>query len=414
MRMADAPLQKLKFDLLGCLDCGRRIANLPVSLPNIGDDFDWRARDYDRIRLFMLGELIARFPERLRWTPADIEVVIVEILAAVADQLSDMADRVAQEGTLETARRPESVRRLLGFIGYDAALIAAASGLINVDPKTTPRAKLDAALESFWYDNPFAMDQARREGPEHIFEQERMVTVADCSVRIDDHPLVVRANASSAWTGGWNTMSVAVILPDTAWRLDDTFDTIPRPPVGDRPQTEAFERRIALLKADIEFFHRSHGLTVPDWSEFATFRNILTDLIDAYRMVGQPTVLLDAVPVGISIVVSLIVRPTFYQSEIRSAAEAALGKGTEGFFAAGRLRFGEDVFASDVLAKLMDIEGIENVCLIRFKRVGRDSPDMSEVGRIVLNGLEVAVCDNDRGKPARGYFSLIMHGGMRI
>ena len=58
-----------------------------------------------------------------------------------------------------------------------------------------------------------------------------------------------------------------------------------------------------------------------------------------------------------------------------------LGKGADGFFAAGRLRFGEDVFASDVLAKLMDIEGVENVCLIRFKRVGRDSPDMSEAGR---------------------------------
>lgn len=412
--MADAPLQTLKFDLLGCLDCGRRIANLPLPLPNIGDDFDWRARDYDTIRLVMLEELIARFPERIRWTPADIEVVIVEVLAAVADQLSDMADRVAQEGTLETARRPESVRRLLSFIGYDAALLAVASKQIDVDPDTVLRSELDGALEGFWYDNPFAMDQARRDGPEHIFDQERMVTIADCSARIDDHPLVVRANASSAWTGAWNTMSIAVILPDTAWRLDDSFDDV-APPVGsDKDQTDAFERRIAILKSNIEFFHKAHGLTVPDWTEQPRFRDILTGLIETYRMVGQPTVLLDAVPVGISIVVSVIVQPTFYQSEIRSAAEVALGKGADGFFAAGRLRFGEDVFASDVLAKLMDIEGVENICLIRFKRVGRDSPDMSEVGRIVLNGLEVAVCDNDHARPDRGYFSLIMHGGMRV
>src|SRR5262249_32701696 len=80
-------------------------------LPNVGDDFDWLTRDYDGFRLFMMEELAARMPERARWTPADLEVVLVEALAAVLDQLSDRADRVAAEAYLETARRPESVRR---------------------------------------------------------------------------------------------------------------------------------------------------------------------------------------------------------------------------------------------------------------------------------------------------------------
>jgi len=411
--MADAPSQTLRFDLLGCLDCGRRIANLPAPLPDIGDDFEWRARDYDAIRVFMLEELAARFPERGRWTPADLEAVIVEILAALADHLSDMADRVAQEGTLETARRPNSVRRLLRFMDYDAGRIAVAAGLIAFDPDND--ADRDNRLERLWFDNPFAMEQARREGPQHIFEQERMVTVNDCAARIDDHPLVVRANVSSTWTGSWETLSLAIILPDTAWRLDDSFDTID-PPLGDKDAIDAFKRRVAKLKADITSFHIARGLAVPDWTQkpLPTFRSILSGFLDAYRMVGQPTVLLDAIPTALAIVVSLIVRPTFYQSEIRAAAEAALGKGTDGFFAAGRLRFGEDVFASDVLAKLMDIEGVENVCLIRFKRVGNENPDLSEVGRIVLSGLEIAVCDNDHGRPERGYFSLILHGGMRV
>lgn len=412
--MADAPTLTLRFDLAGCLDCGRRIANLPVPLPDIGDDFNWRARDYDTLRVFMLEELIARFPERTRWTPADLEVVIVEVLAALVDHLSDMADRVAQEGTLETARRPDSVRRLLRFIDYDAARIAVASGLIAFDPSTETDADRDDKLESLWFDNPFAMDQARREGPQHIFEQERMVTVADCSARVDDHPLALRANASSTWTGAWNTLSIAVILPDTAWRLDDSLDTIRQPPAGDWDAIDAFERRIAKLKDDIKSFHIAHGLAVPDWSRSPTFRSILSTFIDAYRMAGQPTLLLDAIPVGIAIVVSLIVRPTFYQSEIRSAAEIVLGEGPDGFFAAGRLRFGEDVFASDVLAALMGIEGVENVCLMRFKRVGKENPDLSEFGRIELRGLEIAACDNDRARPERGYFSLALHGGVRV
>ncbi len=412
--MADAPLQALRFDPLACGDCGGRTAELPAPLPRIGDDFDWRARDYDSIRLFMLQELIARYPERSRWTPADMEVVTVEAFAALMDQLSDMADRVALEGVLETARDPASVRRLLSFIDYDAGRAAAAARQIPVDPNTASNGDVHEALERFWFNNAFAMDQARREGPEHIFEQERMVTVADCSARIDDHPLVVRANASSAWTGSWQTMSIAVILADTSWRLDSSFDTIEMPPASDRDALGARQRRIAKLKADIEAFHVLHGLAVPDWSRKPTFRAILMAFVDAYRMVGQPTVLIDAIPVGIAIVASLIVQPNFYQSEVRSAAAAALGEDADGFFAAGRLRFGEDVFAGDILATLMAVEGVENACLIRFKRVGREFPDASETGRIQLNGLEVAICDNDHkhNRMERGYHTLLLHGGM--
>lgn len=414
--MADTPTQTLDFDVLGCRDCGTRTVNLPWPLPVIGDDFDWRARDYDTIRLFMLQELSARFPERRRWTPADMEVVIVELFAALLDQLSDMADRVEQEGTLATARSPASVRRLLSFIGYDSAAIAYATGQISLDPGTAMPADVHAALEAFWFDNVFAMNQARVEGPRRIFDQERMVTLADYSVRTADHPLALRTNAASAWTGSWETISIAVILPDTAWRLDDSFDSIPQPPAGnsasDRDAQDTFYRLVSKLKRDIVGFHERKGLTVPDWTVKPTFRALLTEYVDAYRMTGQPVVLLDAVPVGIAIVASLIVQPNFYQSEIRSASAGALGDGPDGFFQAGKLRFGEDIFVSDVLAKLMAIEGVENVCMIRFKRVGNAYPDASDTGRIQLNGLEIAVCDNNVLQKARGYFTLLLHGGV--
>ena len=93
---------------------------LPLPLPGVADDFDWRARDYDSFRLFMMQELAYRFPERRRWTPADMEVVIVELLAAALDRASHALDAVQAERYLETARRPQSVRRLLKLIGYDA------------------------------------------------------------------------------------------------------------------------------------------------------------------------------------------------------------------------------------------------------------------------------------------------------
>ena len=75
--MADSPPVELHFRGT-CPDCGVREVRLPAALPGVGDDFDWLVRDYDGFRLFMLEELAARFPERRRWTPADLEVVLVD------------------------------------------------------------------------------------------------------------------------------------------------------------------------------------------------------------------------------------------------------------------------------------------------------------------------------------------------
>ena len=79
--MAETPTSQLRFEG-ECPDCGDRQVQLPPPQPVLGDDFDWYVRDYDSLRLFMLEELAARFSERKRWTPADLEVVLVESLAA--------------------------------------------------------------------------------------------------------------------------------------------------------------------------------------------------------------------------------------------------------------------------------------------------------------------------------------------
>ena len=95
--MAQSPAVELHFRGT-CPDCGVREVKLPAPLADVGDDFDWLVRDYDGFRMFMLEELAARFPERKRWTPADLEVVLIEVMATILDHLSDMADRVAAFG----------------------------------------------------------------------------------------------------------------------------------------------------------------------------------------------------------------------------------------------------------------------------------------------------------------------------
>jgi hypothetical protein len=407
--MADTPQVELVFGA-GCPDCGSRRVNLPRTLPALGDDFDWLLRDYDGFRLFMLEELAARYPERRRWTPADLEVVLVEVLSAVLDQLSDTLDRTAAEACLETARRPESVRRLLRMIGYDAVGLLQRQGLAPFDravptdgdgePLLTPVQR----LEQYWLDQPERMDQARQAGPRAIHTQHRMVTLEDAVNRAEEHPLVLRAQANETWGGSWSLIRLAVI----PWERADLDGRLLLP--GDSPAgsdrllpDEIWEQVVA--------FHRQRDLFLPRRDSRPSIRSLLRHYIDDYRMLGQQLQLVAAVEVGILLSLSVQVDRNYFQSEVRHAVDKALGTGPEGFFAAGRLRFGEDLWAGDLFETLMALDGVDNVCLNRFKRIGDRYADASDHGRIALSGLEVAVCDNRAEAPERGYYLLRVNGG---
>ncbi len=383
-----------------CPDCGRRQVDLPATLPAVGDDFDWDQRDYDGFRLFMLQELIARFPERKRWTPADVEVTLVEVLAFALDQLSDSLDRTTAEAYLETARRPESLRRLLQLVGYDVAGLAKRRRLapfagIDATAAMAPlTAEEVARFDSWWLDHPEKMDQARLDGPRAIHDQHRMVTLDDFETRLEEHPLVLRAHAWDRWDGSWATVHVAVI-PWARLDLDAATD------YNDEVWKEIVD------------FHASRGLYWPDPASHPSVRSVLYPYLEAYRMAAQEVVLEGAQEVGILMTLSIQVDADYFQSEVRHAIDRALGTGPGGFFEPGRLRFGEDLLASDIYQTLMAVDGVENVCLNRFKRLGDRFQDQAASGRIVLDGLEVGVCDNDQAHPERGYYILMLHGGRK-
>ena len=388
--MADAPTTEVVFPG-GAPDPGRRIAQgLPRPLPEIGDDFDWLTRDYDGFRLFMMEELAARIPERQRWTPADLETVLVEALAAVLDQLSDRADRVAAEAYLSTARRPELVRRLLRYIGYDAVHAALEAGDIQPDPDRD----LSAVLDGAWLANPPMMEAARAAGVRAIHDQNRMVTAEDHGRQLQLHPAVLRAGGVAEWGGAWSVVKVGVLAVvdrpiDEKWSADDR----------------------ASLQATVDAFHIGRDVPPVVWNADTTTRSVLTPYVERLRMVGQPVLLEDAVRVGIMMALSVRVRDNHFQSEVRDAIDQALGTGHGGFFAPERIEFGAVLHLSDVVQTLMAVDGVEVASVNRFKRVGQRWPDQVVAGRIVLHGIEFASCDNDHARPERGYYSLVLHGG---
>lgn len=402
--MADVPTPQLLFPG-GCPDCGQRVVNLPATLPEVGDDFDWLVRDFNGFRRFMLEELAVRFPERTRWTAADMEVVLIEVLATVLDQLSDMIDRVHAEAFLETARRPESVRRILGLIGYDPILEA---GLKDDAPNTQPEVK--TAIEKFDLD-PFAVKRARLQGPRSVRKQKRMVTVEDYGIRLDEHPLVLQAKGSTDWMGAWSTIKVAVI----AW--DQTnLDAVPK--IKNGTESSGYDLPFSAgktLAGEIHSFHLKRRLFDPvlDSNPPPTIRTILRHYVEHYRMIGQEVILCDPVYAGVSMSISVQVDADYFQSEIKRAVSKVLGRGKGGFFEPGRLRFGEDLYASDIIQWIMTLDGIENVCMNRFKRVGKLYPDRVKDGFIPFDDLEIAVCENVSEQPERGYYTLKLHGGRK-
>jgi hypothetical protein len=193
------------------------------------------------------------------------------------------------------------------------------------------------------------------------------------------------------------SLQVAVILPWINSLLDDTV---------------VFDEAMQQVVTE---FHEQRGVRVPDWQAAPgpTYRMILRSFIDDYRMIGQEVVLEDARPVGIIMDLSIKIAAGYFQSEVRRAVEDVLGTRSGGFFAPGRLRFGEDLHASDLFQVLMTLDGVENVCLNRFKKAGNQFTDQSLSGIIQLDGLEIAVCDNDPANPQRGFYHLTMHGGSK-
>lgn len=471
--MAATPKPQLFFSD-SCRDCGIRQVTLPPALPNIGDDFDWLTRDYDGFRLFIMEELAGRFPERSRWTVADIEVILAEAFAVILDQCSDTLDRVHAEAFLDSARRPDSVRRLLKLIGYDAVKahylpkwssevlvihllntqsidtttidfsldlsltqnlqkllvwLGHSPDVLGVQPRLSNRATeaqflnllgfvatslLEALdleipehrlfatqqLERQWRDNSFDMDLARQNGPRAVHVNRRMVTLDDYRERSEEHPAVLRAASLQRWTGSWNTVEITPVLINNA-TIDQTV------------ASSLTGLALDEFQLSVDQFHWNNNVAPVDWGDSVTFRTLLKSLIDEMRLVGQEVWLRDAKPVGISINLSIRLDDNYFQSEISQAISAAMGTGAEGFFQPGRLAFGADLYASDLIHWLMQIEGIEAVCLNQFKRVGVRYPDQSGSGVIQLNGQQIARCDNDFEQPHLGYWRQSLHGGQR-
>jgi len=383
-----------------CDDPGYRKVDLPMPLPEIGDNFDWQQRDFDSFQHAMWSELQEHFPERKRWTTGDVEAVLIDVLAALLDQLSDMADRVSAEAYLETARKSESVLKWLNFIGYDPL-------------ESRPELRLDPAtalekLIRLYQEKPHEMERDRQRGPASIRRQRRMVSKDDYATRLEEHPLVLRAQTKQIWNGSWSDLHITIGLWND-WQLDNHL-------------MDANHKLSKKRKNNVIDFHHDHQLRMPRHNDSAgtpalldnqpTIRELLNDYVRSFRMTGQPLILEDVIPVGVFISVCVTVRHNYFQSEVRREVEHALGRGPTGFFSPGRLAFGQDIQLSDIYESLMVLDGVENVVLTQFGKSLTDDDQFKEgqvPQKIAMGPDELAVC-NLKG---RGGLEIQLCGGRK-
>jgi hypothetical protein len=86
----------------------------PPAVPEI----NYLAKDYATFRQLLLDRLAITQPDWQERCPADLGIMLVEILAYVADRLSYYQDAVATEAYLGTARLRQSLRRHARLVDY--------------------------------------------------------------------------------------------------------------------------------------------------------------------------------------------------------------------------------------------------------------------------------------------------------
>ncbi|MEO0914480.1 MAG: putative baseplate assembly protein, partial [Pseudomonadota bacterium] len=247
----------------------------------------------------------------------------------------------------------------VGNVGAEA-IAHAITGVANITSVRNP-------LPATGGVDPEGMEEVRQAAPHAYRRQERAVTPEDYARRAERFRDVQRAAATFRWNGHGHTVFVTV----------DRFAA--------RPVTPEFE---ADLRAYLDRF-RMAGYDLE---------------IDAPRFA--------ALEVGLFVCAGR----EHFRSQVRADVLAALSAerlpdGSVGFFHPDNFTFGQPLYLSAIYARVMEIEGVESVEALHFRRRGSTDPAPLLDGVLEFGRLEIAQLENDPNFPERGALEIEMGGG---
>jgi hypothetical protein len=104
---------------------------------------DYMARDFLSLRGALMDFARQRYPQWGELVEADVGVMLLELFAALGDELSYTQDRMAREAYLETATQRRSLRRLTRLVDYNIHDGRSGSTFLDVQVKSDAVAPLD-------------------------------------------------------------------------------------------------------------------------------------------------------------------------------------------------------------------------------------------------------------------------------
>lgn len=223
--------------------------------------------------------------------------------------------------------------------------------------------------------DPETLDEVRNFAPWAFRTQERAVTVADYATAAQQHPEVIKAQATLRWTGSWYTMFVTV--------------------------------------------ERANGQPVD-----SAFRTSVSNFLETFRLAGYDLEIEAPIFVPLDIAFTVCVASGYFRSSVESAlldafSNRALPNGQTGFFYPNNFTFGQPVYLSQVVATAMKVPGVNWVDTNdappspnHFQRWGQASQGETAAGRIPMARLEIARLDNDPSQPENGRIQFFMEGGL--
>lgn len=409
--MTERPVPTLEFLEDGCPDCGRRRVTLPRDPVPIPDDFDWTARDYEGFRRVMLEDLAAADPERQRWTAADLEVALVEVLAAGLDRASHALDTVFAERFVASARMPRSLVLLLKMIdGIDPAFEAVGAELTEPERErhgfdgSTDR--IDALLAALTA-RPGLMDVARTAGLSELGEILSFITLDDLARFLEGCPLIAQVLVRWRMEAGFGVYEAVTLMTETGMRLHDRVDEL-SPGVADAFTDWVIAETDRAIPPD-----QVHPLMLLTPAALGAFsiRTAIQRITAPLLPIGTSLRLVDGIRVGVFIRLCVHVTPGFYRSEVEQAVRQVLSAEPGQLFDPLNYGFGDALYLSDLQEALMAVPGVDGVLVNRLQVAGRPESDATVSGILRPGPQEALTLDPVNPSSETGYVLLELRGG---
>lgn len=165
-------------------------------------------------------------------------------------------------------------------------------------------------------------------------------------------------------------------------------------------------------------WHEAHVALDPAHSATADPALIarVTNELQRYRRIGHDLAVVGARSVPLRLAVKVYVLAHYARGQVKAAlldafSNRSLAGGKIGFFHPDNLRFGGDVYLSQIVAAAMAVEGIETVEVTKLERLNLPDAASLAVGFLAIDPSEIAILDNDPDFPENGQLVLDMGGG---